>query len=271
MKYSLCLLLFCCLALFSCEENLDVDNTPALQASRNGEFFGSDRVNVTNNANGTITIAGENPLENLRLVLTSSAPGVYELGQGLPNEAIYTFNNEIQFTTRTGQSTGSVIITSNEPQGTITGNFSYVSYTPRAQDTLTMRKGVIYRVPFGTGVGGINNVNTLRAQIEGTLFTPTTVTPSAAAGTVIVQSQNSATTLLLSFPENVTVGSYSITAAGPYRAAVTNNGTTADAISGSIDITIVNRNRRTYSGSFSFTTGPPSNLAVTQGTFTVTL
>ncbi|PRP67490.1 DUF6252 family protein [Nonlabens agnitus] len=265
------LLLLITLGLFiSCEENLDKDNVPALQASRNGEFFGSDQVSVTNNADGTVTIAGENPLERLRFVLTSSNPGVYPLGQGSPNEAIYTFNNQQQFSTRTGESNGTVVLSANSPEGTVSGDFSFVSYTPNAQDTLTMRKGVIYQVPFGTEVGS-DIVNTVRAMINGTALNPTTVATNAASGVVIVNANNSNTTLLLSFPQNVTVGSYDITATGNYRASVTNNGTTADAIDGTLDITIVNAARRQYSGIFSFVTGPPSNVTVTQGSFTVTL
>ncbi len=272
MKPTYLFLFILLIGLVSCEDNIDEINVPALQASRNGEFFGADAINATNNADGTVTIAGENPLENLRLVLTASTPGVYELGQGLPNEAIYTFNNQTQFTTRTGESTGSVVITSNEPVGTITGNFSYVSYTPNALDTLTMRKGVIYQVPFGTAVGfNDNDVNTLSATINGTLFTPSGLNTVSQAGTVIIEATNSTTTLLLSFPQEVTVGSYEITAGGAYRAVITNTNGTGGAVSGAINFTLVNPAAGVYSGSFNFETGPPSNLTVTQGSFNVTL
>lgn len=256
--------------LTSCEQNLDRDNVPALQASRNGEFFGSDRVSVTNNTDGTITIAGENSLERLRFVLTSSSPGTYELGQDQPNVAVYTFNNTQEFSTRTGDSNGTVTLSSNTPQGTVTGDFSFVSFTPDAQDTLVMRRGVIFQVPFGTEVGS-NVVNTVRAMINGTALNPTTVRTNAASGTVVVNAENSTTNLVLSFPEDVQVGSFDITQMGDFRAAITNNGTTATAIMGSIDISIVNAARGQYSGIFSFETGPPSNVVVTQGSFTVTL
>lgn len=256
--------------LSSCEENLDRDNVPALQASRNGEFFGSDRVSVTNNINGTITIAGENALEKLRFVLTSSNPGIYELGQNSANEAVYTFNNQQQFSTRTGDSNGTLVLSANTPEGTVTGNFSFVSYTPNATDTLTMRKGVIYQVPFGTEVGS-DIVNTVRAMINGTALNPTTVLTNVAAGVVIVQAQNTNTNLSISFPQDIRVGSYQFNTTGNYRAALTTNGTTADAITGSLEITIVNAAARQYSGVFSFQTGPPSNIQVTQGSFTVTL
>jgi len=270
MRFSLLILIIISTLMISCEENLDVDNTPALQASRNGEFFGSDRVSVTNNSNGTVTIAGENSLEKLKFDIPSASPGIYELGQGEASEAVYTFNNQLQFSTRTGDSKGTLILTANSPQGTVSGNFSFVSYTPNAADTLTMRKGVIYQVPFGTEVGS-DFINTVRAMINGTSLNPTTVAANANSGTIVIQANNSDTNLLLSLPENITVGSYPIDVTGDYRAAIINNGATADAVSGTLDISIVNRAAGQYSGIFSFETGPPSNIQVTQGSFTITL
>lgn len=136
-------------SLTGCEENLDLRNEPALQASRNGEFFGATTTSVSNNADGSITISGENPLERLQIKLTSASPGSYQLGQGRPNEAVYIFNETETFSTNTGEGMGTVILEPGSPDGTITGSFSFVSFTTGATDTLTMRKGVIYRVPFG--------------------------------------------------------------------------------------------------------------------------
>jgi len=270
MRFTTLLLLFALCLIAGCEENLERDNIPALQASRNGEFFGAERMSVTNNPNGTVTIAGENDLERLRFILTSSNPGVYVLGQGAANEAIYTFNSQQQFSTRTGESNGTVVLSAATPEGTVTGDFSFVSYTPNATDTLTMRKGVIYQIPFGTEVGS-DIVNTVRAMINGTALNPTTVTANAASGTVIVNAKNSTTEVTLSFPRDITVGSYDFQATGNYRAAITTNGSSADAINGSLDITIVDRAAGKYSGIFSFNSGPPSNIEVRQGSFTITL
>lgn len=264
------LLLLSLVLLTGCEDNLDKDNSPALQASRNGEFFGSIKTSVTNNPDGTITIGGENPLEKLQFRLTSANPGVYVLGQGQPNVAIYTFNDQQQFSTNTGNSAGQVILEAGSPEGTITGNFSFVSYTPNAADTLTMRKGVIYRVPFGTEVGS-DKVNNLKAKINGTSLNPSAVATTQASGTIVVNARNGNNVLLLSFPTAITVGSYSFTKDGMYRASYSSGGSSADAISGTLDITIVNRNARQYSGIFSFETGPPGNVSISQGSFTITL
>jgi hypothetical protein len=264
------LLLLSLVLLTGCEDNLDKDNSPALQASRNGEFFGSTKTSVTNNPDGTVTIGGENPLETLQFRLTSANPGIYELGQGEPNVAIYTFNNQQQFSTNTGDSAGQVILEAGSPVGTITGNFSFVSFTANAADTLTMRKGVIYRVPFGTEVGS-DVVNDLKAKINGTSLNPSAVAPTETAGTIVVNARNGNNILLMRFPSAITVGSYSFTTGGMYRASYSSAGSNADAISGTLDITIVNRNTGQYSGSFSFETGPPGNVSVSQGSFTITL
>jgi len=270
MKKLSFLLLLLSVLLTGCEDNLDKVNSPALQASRNGEFFGAVTTSVTENPDGTITIGGENPLERLQIKLTSANPGFYELGQGQPNEAVYTFNDEQQFSTNTGDSAGSVILEAGSPVGTITGSFSFVSYTPGATDTLTMRKGVIYRIPFGAEVGS-GTVNDLKAQINGTPLNPSTVTATAASGTVIVQATNGNNSLLLSFPEAVAVGSYTFDANGMYRGSYSSGGTNADAISGTLEISMVNSTEGQYTGLFSFETGPPGNIAVTEGSFTITL
>jgi hypothetical protein len=270
MKRLVFLLLLSLVMFIGCEDNLDKDNSPALQASRNGEFFGLIKMSVTNNPDGTVTIGGENPLETLQFRLTSANPGVYELGQGQPNVAIYTFNNQQQFSTNTGNSAGQVILEAGSPEGTITGNFSFVSYTANAADTLIMRKGVIYRVPFGTEVGS-DIVNDLKAKINGTSLNPSAIAPTEAAGTIVVNARNGNNVLLLSFPSAITVGSYSYTTGGMYRASYSSAGSNADAISGTLDISIVNKNTAQYSGIFSFQTGPPGNVSVSEGSFTISL
>ncbi|BAO54547.1 DUF6252 family protein [Nonlabens marinus] len=270
MNKLLLLIVLLSIAFTGCEENIDKINSPALQASRNGEFFGATKTSVTNNTDGTITIGGENPLETLQIRLTSATPGFYELGSGQANEAIYTFNGEQQFSTRTGNGAGSVILDAGSPDGTVTGNFSFVSYTPGATDTLTMRKGVIYRVPFGTEVGS-DRVNDLKALINGTALNPSSVSATKGPGTIVIQAANGNNTLLLSFPEAVTVGSYNFSATGMYRATYSSGGTNADAISGTLDVSIVNRAAGRYSGLFKFESGPPGNVVVTQGSFTITL
>jgi hypothetical protein len=133
-----------------------------------------------------------------------------------------------------------------------------------------MRKGVIYRVPFGTEVGS-DIVNDLKAKINGTSLNPSAVAPTEAAGTIVVNARNGNNVLLLSFPSAITVGSYSYTTGGMYRASYSSAGSNADAISGTLDISIVNKNKAQYSNIFSFQTGPPGNVSVSEGSFTISL
>ncbi|WP_194851827.1 DUF6252 family protein [Nonlabens antarcticus] len=255
--------------LTSCEENLDKLNVPALQASRNGEFFGSTVTTVTNNPDGTITIGGENPLETLQLKLTSADPGVYELGQGSLNEAIYTFNNEQLFSTSIGEGKGIVSLNPGSPEGTVTGNFSFVSYTTNATDTLVMRKGVIYQVPFGTETGS-DNINTFKAVINGERFRPTAITAVEESGRILVTASIGGQVVTVSFP--IPTANYSDSfnttrVIGTY----TSDGNTFRAIEGGFNIREFNDVSRQYEAYFDFKTGPPGNVILSGGEFNITL
>jgi hypothetical protein len=268
MKLKFLFAFFIIAALASCEDNLDEDNVPALQAERNGGFFGSEEMSATNNDDGTLTIVGENRLERLEFTLSDNNTGVYLLGQGESNEAIYTFNNQQQFSTRTGNSTGSVILENSLVEGTVTGSFSFVSYTPDAADTLVMRRGVIYQVPFGLEVGAGSD---FRANVNGTALNPLSVNVDETNAVVTVTAVNGANAVTLVFPSDIEIGSYDITGDGDYRASYSDGATTATATTGSLDITLVNANDRTINGTFSFESGPPENIVVSNGFFRIEL
>lgn len=261
---------FILLGLFSCERNLEDDNIPAIQAVRNGEFFKATQMTAVNNPDGTVSIVGQNPLERLELNLSSGAAGTYQLGPGSANAALYTFNSANQFSSNVGNGTGRVVITPNSPEGTISGTFDFVSYLPSNADSLYMRRGVIFQVPFGGVVnpGGNPGTRLLTASVNGTLFTPTVVSPLVAAGSITIIGARQTAQISLTFPENITAGNYPFGAAG-VDATYINNGTPSQAISGNLIITNANPTANTVEGTFQFMTGPPNNFNVTNGAFSI--
>jgi hypothetical protein len=259
------------LSLFSCERNLEDDNTPAIQAVRNGEFFKATQMSAVNNADGSVSIIGINQLERLEIQIESGAAGTYPLGFGSENTALYTFNSANEFSTNTGNGTGRVVISSNSPMGTISGTFDFVSYLPNDADSLYMRRGMVFQVPFNgdLGTGGGTATNMLTATVDGTLFTPAAVLPLTTGGQITVLAAAQTVQISLNFPETITSGNYPF-GAGNVNAAYINNGAQSPAISGSLVVTAANQTANTVNATFSFTTGPPNNFSVTNGSFSIT-
>lgn len=266
------LLSFALFAIAACEDNLEDDNIPAIQAVRNGEFFKSTQMTAVANADGSVTITGVNRLEQLEFNLESGTAGTYPLGSGAPNEAKYTFNNTDVFSTNTGAGSGQVVLSSGTPPGTLTGTFSFVSYLPMNADSLYMRQGVIFQVPFGNPIGsggGGSSTSSLVANVDGVAFTPSVISPVSSGGTVLVNASNGATSIVLSFPDSIAVGTYALMGSGMYTANYISGGMAVPAVSGTLDITAVDAAADSVTGTFSFMTGPPNNFNITDGVFTI--
>ena len=263
---------FALFALTACEDNLEDDNIPAIQAVRNGEFFKSTQMTAVSNTDGSVTITGLNRLEKLELNLESATAGTYPLGSGAPNEAVYTFNDIDVFSTNTGAGTGQVVLSAGTPPGTLTGTFSFVSYLPMNADSLYMRRGVIFQVPFGNpiGTGGSGaSLSTFAAQVDGTTFSPSVISPVNASGIVVVNASNGSNSIVLNFPESIVVGNYTLAGSGMYTANYISGGAAVPAVSGTLDITAVDTAANSVTGTFAFMTGPPTNFDVTNGSFTI--
>ncbi|WP_405369858.1 DUF6252 family protein [Nonlabens sp. Asnod2-A12] len=255
----------------SCSDNLEDNNTPAIQAVRNGEFFKADRMSATVNADGTMSIIGQNFLETLEINLQDDSVGVYRLGAGSQSEALYTFNGAEQFSSNLGNGLGEVRITSVNAETGVTGEFSFVSYLASNVDSLYMRTGVIYQVPFGAALGsgaGGSTAATLTANVDGTALNPTAVGAVEAGGTVLVNASNGPSSIVLSFPDTVVPGTYAFDGA-TYSANYINGGTLDPAVSGSLVVLTADATANTITGTFSFMTGPPNNFDITDGTFNV--
>jgi hypothetical protein len=262
------------ITFFSCEKNLDVDSTPALQAVRNGTFYGADRMVAVKNADGTLTISGVNPLETLSINLSSDALGTYPLGPGTSNDAIYIFNETNAFSTSRGFGRGEVRLTPSLVPNSVSGTFDFVSYLPGQADSLYMRQGIIYQVPFGDPIDDttpIGFVPSFNALINGADLNPVGVVPISTAGVLTLNAANNDRDFIrLSFPVNIAVGTYPIARAGNYKASYDPESTgILPAVSGTLEITAVNDAAATIEGTFSFETGPPGNFEITEGVFAI--
>ncbi len=262
------------ITLTSCEKNLDVDSTPALQAVRNGTFYGADRMVAVKNADGTLTISGVNPLETLSINLSSDALGTYLLGPGTDNDAVYIFNDTNAFSTSRGFGRGEVRLTPSQVPNSISGSFDFVSYLPGQADSLYMREGIIYQVPFGNPIDDttpIDFTSSFNALVNGVGLNPVGVVPISTDGVLTLNAANNDRDFIrLIFPVNITVGTYPIARAGSYKASYDpESAGVLPAVSGTLEITAVDVTAATVEGTFSFETGPPGNFQVTEGVFAV--
>ncbi|MFT6096268.1 MAG: hypothetical protein ACJAXY_000463 [Nonlabens sp.] len=257
----------------SCSENLEDDNTPAIQAVRNGEFFKSDQMSATLNADGTLSLVGQNPMETLEFNLEDDGIGVYILGVGSPSEAIYTYAGAEQFSSNVGNGNGEVRLTSVNTQSGVTGTFSFVSYLANNADSLYMRRGVIYQVPFGASLGtdtGSPASNSFNANIDGSSLNPTSINGVANGGIVLITGSNGNGSIVLTMPDVVTPGTYTLSGTGAtYSALYVLGSNIAQAVSGTLTVTAADAAANTVTGTFSFMTGPPNNFDVTDGSFSI--
>lgn len=266
------LLSFALFALTACEDNLEDDNIPAIQAVRNGDFFKSTQMVAVSNADGSVTITGLNRVERLEFNLESPTAGTYPLGSGAPNEATYTLNNTDVFSTNTGLGNGQVVLSAGSPAGTLTGTFSFVSYLPMNADSLYMRRGVIFQVPFGAPIAGgtpTTGADAFVATVDGTVFNPTTISVNNTGGIISISALNGPTNFVsLIFPDTITPGAYTFDNL-TYSASYAASGIPALSVSGNLVITAIDPVARTVEGTFDFTTGPPSSFNITTGAFSV--
>jgi hypothetical protein len=257
----------------SCSENLEDNNTPGLQAVRNGEFFKSDRMSATLNADGSLSIVGQNPLETLEFQLEEGGVGAYRLGAGSQNEAVYTFNGAAPFSSNVGNGTGEVRLSSVNTESGVTGTFSFVSYLASNADSLYMRRGVIFQVPFGAAIGtgtGGSSSNSFRATIDGGSLNPTFIDGVATSSILLLTGSNGNGSIIISMPDAVVPGTYTLSGTGAtYSASYIVGSNNAQAVSGTLTVTAADAVANTVTGTFSFMTGPPNNFNITDGAFSV--
>lgn len=256
----------------SCDKNLDVDSTPAINANRNGEFFGAQRMVAVENADGSLTITGVNPLEQLVINLESSSLGTYELGPGQPNEAIYVFNNTNAFNTNRGSGRGTVQLRPSDAPNSISGSFDFVSYLPGQTDSLYMRQGIIYQVPFGNPLDVDNPGDGFQASfnalIDGVGLNPSAIVPFVTGGNITISAANDQRqTITLLFPENIAVGTYDLATANNITVSYTPGSNPLIAEAGTLEITAINTNDGTVAGTFSATLS--NGVEITQGVFNI--
>ncbi len=261
------ILLFCfvVIALMSCD-NTEI-NERALQVNLNNEFFKAIDSRAQLEPDGSFSIQGLTDLEILTIRLSNNTPGVYNIGGNSPNRIIFEdFENSVYTTDPYGS--GQVII-EDATNGFFTGRFSFVAYR-FGLDTLTAQNGLFYNVPLTAGLiedDPIIDMNILSAVLDGVSFNATTITGVDSGNFLLISGTAGSTAISLSFPNTLPNGNNPIT--GNISAVVTIDGVAQEAVTGNLSIVNHNTELNSISGAFSFTTGEPDAIVVSQGQFNV--
>lgn len=267
MKKTAFLLLLAIISLASCE-NIE-DNTPALQGEVDSSFFKASIALFTTDGSGGYVIQGSDARKTISLGLSGNGVGTYILGGSSNNYATYEdINGNIYSTNPLGN--GEVRINNVESNGSLTGTFAFMAVRPGI-DTVFVSRGLFAEVPPGVnndddGGSGTNNDGTIGADVNGTPFTPLTVSATDTGNSIVILGASSSNSIALQFPGDVAVGTYNLPSGG-FQATYTESGSSNTASSGTITVDVHDPASGTLSGSFSFQAGSNS---VTSGFFDVT-
>lgn len=260
------LFIFAALALIGCEDVQN--NSPALQASLNDEFYKSTDARAYLRPDGTLVIQGMTDLEKLTITLSGPAEGVYILGGNGSNRAVFEdFLGSIYTTRPFGD--GEVVI-ENSADNTFSGTFKFNAYR-YGLDTLNAQQGHFYKVPILDAPieDDDDQPMELLALIDGETFNPSIITAGIEGNTIIVRGANQNNAITLSFPNDINPGNYPIDNE-TITATYSLDGAQLTTDSGEINITAHDTDLNLIAGTFSFQTGEPENIEITEGSFSIT-
>ncbi|MGB3592218.1 MAG: DUF6252 family protein [Nonlabens sp.] len=261
----------------ACEDNLDIDNTPAIQAALNGEFFSAAQFAASANDDGTVTVKGVRDNVTVSFDIESDAQGIYFMGPGSESRAIVSVGEETigelrSFSTEFGSGRGEISVYNTDAPNTVSADFSFIAYKSNGQDSLYMRRGVIFKVPFGGDLdigGGVGN-NEFAATINGTPFDVVSIVVNESPNFItIAGGQGSTSTISLLVPSDIAPGDYPLDNSNSIVATYFNSPNTSQSETGTLTIISNDAASGTMSGTFEFTTGPPNMFEITNGSFSV--
>ena len=263
--FAMSVLLFC-----SCSDDITF-NSPAFQGVRDTVFYKADAMRYELTDAGEVTIYGSLGTQTVQLVLPNYGEGTFELGPTNAARANYTnVRGKVFSTNFDGE--GEVIV-ERASDSTYTGTFRFRAVTSVDTTEVYFTKGVFYEIPyyFERVPPVLDPVvpNSFYCRINGTAFTPPSVSASAGPNFITGTGANNTANIRLRLPRTIEKGTYPLTdftVDSPYQAAYFSGFNTL-VQSGTVTITSHNTQEGSIGGTFSFTAQGASTIQVTQGTF----
>ena len=143
---------------FGCQDDLQ-DNTPGFQGIKDGnELWKASGYSVAIDANGFVTISGNNDIGSLSLVVPSASVGVYALGDVASMKANFVAGPNVFSTENDGIgspvyiSDGEIVLEEvNIVENTLSGTFKFNAYDASGQNSLNFIEGIFFKLPVTSG------------------------------------------------------------------------------------------------------------------------
>ena len=244
-----------------------------MKATKDGSAWQATTVGATI-MNGKIVVTGMTSTDTLTLSLEGDTVGTYGCYSSSLSAAAYGNGGTYDLITNQSQTGGQVIVTEiNTTDSTVSGTFSFTVECIFNQTSAVFEDGVFTNIPFTSTLPGTPN-NHMSVDVDGSTFTPTTITTSDYYGTLIMNGTTDGNEAIgVTVPDNSTAGTYSTSSFGSYRIQYNVDQSTYLSVDGgTITITENDVNNKHITGTFSGTasnTGGTITRVLTNGSFDV--
>jgi hypothetical protein len=268
----------------SCQKDPDSgDSSAVFTATIDGTPFNGNQLAMATRALNTIAIAGRSADgEQILLRVADSGIHVYSLEiNSFTNVGAYSKNDDYAFATNQGedasQSSGILSISSIDAnKKTMSGTFSMKVYRAMDDTQKTITEGTFKNLSYEEDpVPPAGALDTFRIKADGVQFPVYSITGISAYNMISISASNQSVsnTVGISFPSNITAGTYNFTFLGPTYIAQYNTGESyLIGNSGTLTILEHNTTKKRIRGNFNFDaseiTGSPS-ATLTDGYFSV--
>lgn len=271
------------LILSSCKKKEEVQpqtNNPStnsttaiMKATKDGSAWQATTVSASI-MNGRIAISGMTSTDSLTFSLEGDTTGTYGCYIWTQSAAVYGNGGYGDYATNQSTTGGEIIVTEiNTTDSTISGTFSFTVERNYDQSSVVFENGIFTNIPF-TSTLPVTPNNHMSVDVDGSTYTPTTITISNAYGTLLINgTTNGSEAIAVTVPSDVTAGTYTTSSFGNYRIQYNVDQTTFLSVSGgTITVTENDVNNSHITGTFSGTasnTGGTITRVLTNGSFDV--
>ena len=260
-------------------------STPTPSSAMSAKVDGVDWTSLSSKTSGSIMnnvstctgIAADSSRITFTVNQTVALNGTYNIGFGSGNVATYaaSASTAAWFSNGDVSCTGTLTVTAlNTTTKRMSGTFTFKGYRASNNTYKNITVGVFTNVAYQTGT--TSGSNTFTVKINNVNWVPDLILGNSSGGYIDIEASNTAgdKSILLSMPDNITPGVYTLDGTGVVDAYYFPNiATAATASAGTLNITSHNFSTNTIVGTFNFNavdiSGGSSTYSITNGAFTV--
>lgn len=257
------------LLTFSCSNEIEY-RTTAVQGTKNYVPWFADIFQAALTDNGGVKIIGVKNNESIVLSISDISEGTYTLGSSALSSAIFEDINFQAYSTLNNGDGEIVIQDYDEVNLTITGTFKFNSFSANGE-LVNFIHGVFYEVPIDSVTNELKGSNIFSATVNSNSVNVENIESDIIEDKLhILANYANSTFIEFYIPENIQVGSYTLNASTlTYANYGFADGVVAQSQYGTITILEHDVQFKKIKASFSFNTGNPYNIAVSNGNFII--